>query len=91
MYYKMIVSQYDLNFKDCYTKDEDNGIISLKNGITIELMYNGFKISIYKEESKKKLNKLMDYSVIDNNLYMVDFDENMDIIEQEQYLMNKLI
>ena len=54
-------------------------------------MYNEFKISIYKEESKKKLNKLMDYSVIDNNLYMVDFDENMDIIEQEQYLMNKLI
>ena len=91
MYYKMIVSQYNLNFKDCYTKDENNGIISLDNGINIELTNNGFKISIYKEESKLKLNKLKYYSVIENNFYMVDFDENMDIIEQEKYLVNILI
>ena len=43
------------------------------------------------KEAKKKLNNLMDYSVIDNKFYMVDFDEDMDIIEQELYLINKLI
>lgn len=91
MYYKMIVSQYNLDFKDCYTKNEGNGIISLKNGINIELVNNGFKISIFKEEARQKLNNLNDYLEKENNYYIIPFDETRDIIEQEQYLMAKLI
>lgn len=86
-YYKVIYNNNNMNFKDCYSKDEDYGKIMLKNGVSFEIEENGFKVWIVEDKVSwaiEKLRQKYGCNYNEDGSILVDFDEHVDFVQQER-------
>lgn len=90
VYYKPVMLFNNLNnLRECFSTEEDYGRVILNNGIILKLDEKGFHI--YPGDKKEKVQQVFNTNLINGSEAIIEFNKDLDIIEQEKEIMEKLV
>ena len=90
VYYKPVMLFNNLNnSRECFSTEEDYGRVILNNGIILKLDEKGFHI--FPGDKKEEVQQVFNTNLINGNEAIIEFNKDLDIIEQEKEIMEKLV